>query len=221
VGKSSLLNRLTGEDRAIVTEIAGTTRDALRETIQVEGIPLHVIDTAGLRETADPVERLGIERTWKEIAAADVVLQIVDARTGVTPADHALDVRLQPGVTRLVVENKADLAGKGPGRFEAGGRLHLRLSARTGEGMALLHDELLRVAGWQGHGEDTVLARERHLAALASAAERLDAAATELQRIEFCAEELRLAQEALAAITGEFTSDDLLGMIFSRFCIGK
>ncbi|HNH36608.1 MAG TPA: tRNA uridine-5-carboxymethylaminomethyl(34) synthesis GTPase MnmE, partial [Rhodocyclaceae bacterium] len=165
VGKSSLLNRLTGEDRAIVTEIAGTTRDALRETIQIEGIPLHVIDTAGLRETADPVERLGIERTWKAIEAADVVLQIVDARSGITPADHALDVRLPPGVTRLVVENKADLAREAAGRFEQGGRVHLRLSARTGEGMALLHDELLRVAGWQGHGEDTVLARERHLEA--------------------------------------------------------
>ena len=221
VGKSSLLNRLTGEDRAIVTEIAGTTRDALRETIQIEGIPLHVIDTAGLRETADPVERLGIERTWKAIEAADVVLQIVDARSGITPADHALDVRLPPGVTRLVVENKADLAREAAGRFEQGGRVHLRLSARTGEGMALLHDELLRVAGWQGHGEDTVLARERHLEALSAAAGRLEAAEAELQRIELCAEELRLAQEALSAITGEFTSDDLLGMIFSRFCIGK
>lgn len=222
VGKSSLLNRLAGEERAIVTEIAGTTRDAVRETIQVEGIPLHVIDTAGLRETDDPVEKIGIERTWREIERADVVLQIVDARTGVTPADHAIDVRLPAGVTRLVVENKCDLAQREPGRSEGErGRIHLALSAKTGVGMELLHDELLRVAGWQGHGEDAILARERHLEALALAAGHLDAAAGELARFELCAEELRLAQEALSQITGEFCADDLLGMIFSRFCIGK
>lgn len=222
VGKSSLLNRLTGEDRAIVTEIAGTTRDALRETIQIEGIPLHVIDTAGLRDTDDPVEKIGIERTWKEIEQADVVLQIVDARAGITPADHAIDLRLPTGATRLVVENKADLAQREVGRFEAAGRIHLVLSAKSGAGIELLHDELLRVVGWQGHGEDAILARERHLEALAEAAQRLDAAAGNLQAgIELVAEELRLAQEALARITGEFSADDLLGMIFSRFCIGK
>jgi len=222
VGKSSLLNRLTGEDRAIVTEIAGTTRDALRETIQIEGIPLHVIDTAGLRDTDDPVEKIGIERTWKEIEQADVVLQIVDARAGITPADHAIDLRLPTGATRLVVENKADLAQREVGRFETAGRIHLVLSAKSGAGIDLLHDELLRVVGWQGYGEDAILARERHLEALAEAAQRLDAAAANLQAgIELVAEELRLAQEALARITGEFTADDLLGMIFSRFCIGK
>jgi tRNA modification GTPase len=225
VGKSSLLNRLAGEERAIVTEYAGTTRDALRETIQVEGIPLHVIDTAGLRDTADPVEKIGIERTWHEIERADVVLQIVDARAGVTPADHAIDVKLPAGVARLVVENKCDLAGQAPARAEVSAngrtRVHLRLSAKTGEGMELLHDELLRLAGWQGHGEDAILARARHLEALAAAGVHLDAAAARLGQFELCAEELRLAQEALAAITGAVSSDDLLGMIFSRFCIGK
>lgn len=224
VGKSSLLNRLAGEERAIVTEIAGTTRDALRETIQVEGIPLHIIDTAGLRETDDPVERVGIERSWREIGRADVVLQIVDTRAGVTPADRAVAARLPDGVERIVVENKCDLALRSAGRFvdsEHGKQVHLRLSAKTGDGMALLHDELLRVAGWQGHGEDVILARERHLAALAEADRRLALAADELQRLELAAEELRLAQEALAAITGEFSADDLLGVIFSRFCIGK
>jgi tRNA modification GTPase len=224
VGKSSLLNRLAGEERAIVTEIAGTTRDALRETIQVEGIPLHIIDTAGLRETKDPVERIGIERSWREIDRADVVLQIVDARAGVTPADRAVAARLPNGVERIVVENKCDLARHPATRFtdrEHGQQVHLRLSARTGEGIVLLHDELLRVAGWQGHGEDVILARERHLEALAEADRRLALAAGELQRLELAAEELRLAQEALAAITGEFTADDLLGVIFSRFCIGK
>jgi tRNA modification GTPase len=221
VGKSSLLNRLAGEERAIVTEIAGTTRDALKETIQIEGIPLHIIDTAGLRETQDEVERLGIERSWREIAKADVVLQIVDARAGITPADRGVAARLPAGIERVVVENKCDLARLAAGRFDAQGQVHLRISAKTGEGMALLHDELLRVAGWQGHGEDVILARERHLAALAEAAERLELASANIGQQELAAEELRLAQEALAGITGEFSADDLLGVIFSRFCIGK
>jgi tRNA modification GTPase len=221
VGKSSLLNRLAGEERAIVTEVAGTTRDAVRETILIEGIPLHVIDTAGLRETDDVVEKIGIERAWREIEQADVVLQLLDARSGETPADHAIAVRLPPGVERIVVENKCDLAGAEAARFTAAGRVHLRLSAKSGEGLGLLHDELLRVAGWSGHGEDVVLARERHLEALGLAAEKSALAARRLDQIELCAEELRLAQEALSRITGEFTADDLLGEIFSRFCIGK
>ena len=221
VGKSSLLNRLAGEERAIVTEVAGTTRDAVRETIQVEGIPLHIIDTAGLRETEDVVEKIGIERAWREIERADVVLQLLDARSGETPADHAIAVRLPAGIERIVVENKCDLAAQAAGRLVSGGRVHLRLSAKTGEGINLLHDELLRVAGWSGHGEDVVLARERHLEALGIAAEKSALAARRLDQIELCAEELRLAQEALSRITGEFTADDLLGEIFSRFCIGK
>ena len=221
VGKSSLLNRLAGEDRAIVTDVAGTTRDALRETIQIEGIPLHIIDTAGLRETNDKVELLGIERSWQEIAKADVVLQIVDARGGVTPADRGVAARLPAGIERIVVENKCDLAHRNAARFEAQGQVHLRISAKTGEGIVLLHDELLRVAGWVGHGEDVILARERHLAALTEASQRVEFAAANMQRLELAAEELRLAQEALSAITGEFTADDLLGVIFSRFCIGK
>jgi tRNA modification GTPase len=143
----------------------------------------------------------------------------------VTPADHAIDVQLPAGVARIVVENKCDLARRAAGRSEGeeGGRrrVHLALSAKTGEGVELLRQELLQVAGWHGHGEDAILARERHLQALADAAQRLDAAAGKLGQLEVCAEELRLAQEALSAITGEFTADDLLGMIFSRFCIGK
>ena len=221
VGKSSLLNRLAGEERAIVTEVAGTTRDALRESIQVEGIPLHVIDTAGLRDSDDVVEKIGIERTWREIDKADVVLQIVDARAGVTPADLAVAARLPAGIKHIVVENKCDLAKIGGGRFEDQGQIHVRLSAKTGEGLGSLQDELLRVAGWQGHGEDAILARERHLAALAEAAGRLEAAAAENGRLELCAEELRRAQESLNRITGEFGADDLLGAIFSRFCVGK
>jgi tRNA modification GTPase len=221
VGKSSLLNRLAGTERAIVTEIAGTTRDAVRETIQIEGIPLHIIDTAGLRETDDVVERFGIARSWQEIEGADVVLQVIDARSGETAADHAIAVRLPSSVERVVVENKCDLAGMVAGRSESGGHVHLRLSARTGDGLSLLHDELLRIAGWVGHGEDVVLARERHLQALDTAAGCVARSISCLTQSEFCAEELRLAQEALSGITGKFTADDLLGEIFSRFCIGK
>ncbi len=221
VGKSSLLNRLAGEERAIVTEIAGTTRDALRETIQVEGIPLHVIDTAGLRDTEDVVERIGIDRTWREIEKADVILQIVDARSGVTPADLAIAARLPTGIERVVIENKCDLALLRAERRVEMDTVHLVLSAKSGDGIPLLHDELLRIAGWRGHGEDALLARARHLEALSEADTRLKTAAKQLGQLELAAEELRLAQAALSRITGEFTADDLLGTIFGRFCIGK
>ncbi len=220
-GKSSLLNRLAGEERAIVTDIAGTTRDALRETIQIEGIPLHIIDTAGLRDSDDPVESIGIERAWKEIEGADLVVHLVDARSGVTPADRAVAVKLPTGARRLVVHNKCDLAHLEPKRWEEAGSVHLLLSAKLGTGVELLHDVLLEKAGWVGHGEDVILARERHLEALGDAKQSLEDAAARLRQIEFCAEELRLAQNALSRITGEFTPDDLLGAIFSRFCIGK
>lgn len=223
VGKSSLLNRLAGEERAIVTDMAGTTRDAIRETIQIEGIPLHIIDTAGLREPGDLVEKLGIERTWREIEKADVVVQLVDARTGLTPADEEIADRFPSGhrLRRVIVHNKCDLANLPAGRRDQDGQVHLLLSALGGAGVDLLRKELLSIAGWQGHGEDAILARERHLVALAAGDAHLAQAAVELARVELCAEELRLAQEALNSITGEFTPDDLLGEIFSRFCIGK
>jgi tRNA modification GTPase len=221
VGKSSLLNQLAGEDRAIVTEIAGTTRDALRETIQIEGIPLHVVDTAGLRETTDQVEQIGISRTWQEIGRADVILRLMDARVGVAAADLEIDARLPAEVERINVFNKADLAGEAAARFVDEGRVSVRLSARSGDGVGLLRAELLRVAGWHAHGEDVILARERHLDALRSACTHLQRAEAQLGALELFAEELRLAQDALGAITGEFSADDLLGVIFSRFCIGK
>jgi tRNA modification GTPase len=225
VGKSSLLNRLAGEERAIVTEVAGTTRDALRETIQIEGIPLHITDTAGLRETADPVERIGIARTWQEIGRADVVVRLVDCRSGPggrpSAEDEAIDARLPAGVERLTVYNKIDLAGVSPGREEQDGQVALCLSAKSGAGVELLGRELLRVAGWHAHGEDVFLARERHLTALRGALAHLRAARQNTRALELLAEELRLAQERISEITGEFTADDLLGVIFSRFCIGK
>src|SRR5690606_21263384 len=220
VGKSSLLNQLAGEDRAIVTEIAGTTRDALRETIQIEGIPLHIIDTAGLRETVDTVERIGIERTWREIERADVILRLVDAVQG-EPSDDDIDRRLPPSVQRITVVNKIDLVGLAAGRSEVAGRIRLQVSARSGEGVELVRQALLRIAGWHAHGEDVILARERHLTALRKALAHVIESGGQLGALELFAEELRLAQEQLGEITGEFTADELLGVIFSRFCIGK
>ncbi len=222
VGKSSLLNQLAGEERAIVTEIAGTTRDALRETIQIEGIPLHIIDTAGLRDTEDMVERLGIERTWREIERADVILRLVDlTREEVTAAATDIEDRLPAGVERITVLNKIDLCARTVGREEAGGRVLLAVSAKSGAGIDLLRSELLRIAGWHTHGEDVILARERHLHALRAALGHVESAGQVTSALELFAEELRLAQESLNEITGEFTADDLLGVIFSRFCIGK
>lgn len=221
VGKSSLLNRLAGEERAIVTAVPGTTRDALRETIQVSGIPLHIVDTAGLRETEDEVERIGIARSWVEIERADVVLHLLDARTGMTPADEVIASQLPVGVEQVALFNKCDLASCQSRRETSNGRVSLWLSAKTGEGMEALERELLRVAGWQACDEDIFLARERHLMALDKALTHLCAAQTQPDHLELFAEELRLAQESLGAITGEITPDDLLGEIFSRFCIGK
>ena len=167
------------------------------------------------------VEQVGIARAWKEIENADVILQMVDSRTGVTPSDKAIADRLPRAVERLIIENKCDLAGQTPSRQVAADGVHVCLSAKNGEGVDLLREELLRVAGWGGHGEDVILARERHLEALAIAADKTTLALLCLAQVELCAEELRLAQEALSAITGEFSADDLLGEIFSRFCIGK
>jgi tRNA modification GTPase len=221
VGKSSLLNRLAGEERAIVTAIPGTTRDLVREDIAIEGIPLHVVDTAGLRETADEVERVGVERAWQELARADVVIAMFDAQTGIGPDDQAMLTRfesaLPAGAARIQVFNKIDLCGKVARRSEE----EVWISAKTGAGIELLRQALLAAAGWQCSGETVFLARERHLRALGRAQRHLDAARGEGARWELFAEELRVAQEALGEITGEFTADDLLSEIFRRFCIGK
>lgn len=220
VGKSSLLNRLAGDELAIVTAIAGTTRDALRGTIQIHGIPLHIVDTAGLRETADEIERLGIERTWREIERADVVVLVADARHGVTEADRAILSRLPAEPAHVTVFNKADLAGEAARCEETGSGPVIHLSAKTGEGVDLLEQSLLAIAGWQD-GEDVFIARERHLRALIIAREHIVTARRQGGRLELFAEELRLAHRALMEITGEFTPDDLLGAVFATFCIGK
>ncbi len=216
VGKSSLLNQLAGFEAAIVTEIAGTTRDTVREAIQIQGVPLHIIDTAGLRETEDEVERFGIARTWAAVGKADVALLLVDAARGLSEREAAILARL-PELTRLTIHNKIDVTGEAP---RAAGN-EVWLSAKTGAGMDLLRDKLLESAGWQAAGEGTFMARARHLDALARSAAHLAAARETASQLELFAEELRLAQAALSEITGEFSADDLLGEIFSSFCIGK
>ncbi|RYF21619.1 MAG: tRNA uridine-5-carboxymethylaminomethyl(34) synthesis GTPase MnmE [Comamonadaceae bacterium] len=233
-GKSSLLNALAGAELAIVTPIAGTTRDKVQQTIQIEGVPLHVIDTAGLRDSDDEVERIGIARAWDEIAAADAVLFLHDltraSDPGYADADaaiaHTLAQRLPSGIPVVEVWNKTDSADSvtAPPAPDAD-RPAVRLSARTGDGLDALRQLLLQLAGWQSAPEGVYIARARHIAALRAVDGHLMEAAAQLHAsgpaLDLLAEELRLAQQALNAITGEFTSDDLLGVIFSSFCIGK
>lgn len=226
VGKSSLLNQLVGEDRAIVTPLAGTTRDAVRGSVEIEGIPLHIIDTAGLRETDDAVEQAGIARTRSEIERADLALVITDARAPQHAGDGTIIASLPPGLPRVLVRNKIDLAGMDARRDAIGEATEIWLSAKTGDGVALLRRAILEIAGADEHTHDAFLGRERHLRSLAEAQESLDRAAAHLAPIgapalELCAEELRRAHDALGEITGAHTADELLGEIFGRFCIGK
>ncbi|MBO8134320.1 tRNA uridine-5-carboxymethylaminomethyl(34) synthesis GTPase MnmE [Dickeya fangzhongdai] len=227
-GKSSLLNALAGRDAAIVTDIAGTTRDVLREHIHIDGMPLHIIDTAGLRDASDEVERIGIERAWQEIEQADRVLFMVDGTTtdAVEPAAiwPEFMARLPKTLPITVVRNKADVTGEPLGIEDVNNYSLIRLSARTGNGVDLLRDHLKQSMGFTSNTEGGFLARRRHLQALEQAAQHLQQGHEQLVGAyagELLAEELRLAQQALSEITGEFTSDDLLGRIFSSFCIGK
>lgn len=225
VGKSSLLNTLVGAELAIVTPMPGTTRDKVVQTIQIEGIPLHLIDTAGLRNTEDPVERIGVDRTWQEAKQADVVLHLLDARVGITDEDKKIIARLPSTIPMIQVFNKIDLTGERPAITRVSTPRTVRVSAKTTAGIDLLRAQLLDIAGWQTSAENVYLARGRHLAALHAAHRHLTAAADHIAQdtpaIELFAEELRLIQEQLNTIVGKFTSDDLLGEIFSRFCIGK
>ena len=225
VGKSSLLNALAGAELAIVTPIAGTTRDKVSETIQIDGVPVHVIDTAGLRDSDDEVERIGIARSWSEIIGADAVLFMHDLTRLGEPGYDAGEARIEsrlPAALRsanrlLHVFNKADAApAAGTG---------LVISARTGEGIEALRRQLLELAGWHAQPEGVFIARTRHVQALCRTAEHLQRAQAQAARadaaLDLLAEELRLAHDALGEITGAFTADDLLGEIFGRFCIGK
>ncbi|SDK72462.1 tRNA modification GTPase trmE [Methylophilus rhizosphaerae] len=221
VGKSSLLNALSGEDIAIVTPIAGTTRDTIKSVIQIEGVPLHIIDTAGLRETEDAVEQVGIARTWKAIDTAHVALLLVDSQHGIGPFENSILERLPVQVQKIWVHNKIDVSRETSRIEKRENETHVFLSAKVGDGIPLLQKTLLEIVGYQPGGEGVFMARARHLVALEQVEIHLDSAARQMHAAELVAEELRSAQEALSSITGEFTPDDLLGEIFSRFCIGK
>lgn len=220
VGKSSLLNQLAGEEVAIVTPVAGTTRDAIRQHIELEGVALHFVDTAGLRETDDEVEKIGIARTWQTIEHANAALLLIDATQGEGPGDREIVARLPADLPLVRVFNKIDLLESASGVGEGDGAA-LWLSAKTGSGIDLLHRRLLQLAGWQQGEEGAFMARARHLSALREAGEHLALAGACEGHVELFAEELKVAQAALSSITGEFSADDLLGEIFSRFCIGK
>jgi tRNA modification GTPase len=232
-GKSSLLNALAGAELAIVTPIPGTTRDVVQQTIQIDGVPLHVLDTAGLRASEDEVERIGIERAWSHIERADAVVFLHDLTRAADPAYRAGDAhiaeslrdKLPAAVPVIDVWNKCDAASDANARPQGPASAPIVMSARAGTGLDALRRRLLEVAGWQAPPEGLFMARERHLLALRRVTGHLEQAhahlAAQAQSLDLLAEELRLAQEALNEITGAFSSDDLLGVIFSRFCIGK
>ena len=230
VGKSSLLNALAGVDVAIVTPIAGTTRDKVVQAITLEGIALNIIDTAGLRETSDAVEVIGIARTWAEVEKADIVLHLQDASQTQQHQNQSdlikqLRLRIARQVPMLTVMNKIDLISTNDPALAHLNAGCVWLSAREGLGLDLLKSEVLRLAGWQASGDNIVLARERQLVAMRKALGSLELAANRAklgnQQLDLMAEELRLCQLQLSSITGAFSADDLLGEIFSRFCIGK
>ena len=225
VGKSSLMNKLAREEVAIVTATPGTTRDAIRETIQIDGVPIHLIDTAGLRETDDEIEKIGIARAWAAIEKGGLVLLLTDCRYGLTSEDQRILGKLPAGVPLIHIVNKIDLLKKLPCAPDKKEKIYL--SAKTGAGIEQLRQCLLEIVGWKSGSstsEGLFMARRRHLKALSDTNKHLEDACKITKqeiRAELLAEELRLAQIALSSITGEFSADDLLGEIFSRFCIGK
>lgn len=227
VGKSSLMNVLSGDDVSIVTNIPGTTRDAIRETIQIEGVPLHLIDTAGLRDSSDIIENSGIVRTRAAINKADIILLLIDVNSERDDADHIILESLPTELPLITVYNKIDLLPGAPTTPDNNGNgLSIYLSAKSGVGVPLLRTKLLETIGWHSSnsGEGLFVARQRHLQALTKAKDFLGNAkilASKETSLELLAEELTLSQSALASITGEFSADDLLGEIFSKFCIGK
>ena len=228
VGKSSLLNKLSGREAAIVTAVAGTTRDTLHEYISLDGLPLHIIDTAGIRETSDIVEKEGVRRAKAVITTADLLLLVVDATVAkddeLAHSQTEVLANLATSLPVLIVKNKIDLTQEQPQHLDTSNSQIVKLSVKTGAGINLLKTTLQRFAGYQQHSEGVVLARRRHLDALTRAKQALQTGISQLthhQAGELLAEDLRQAQRALGEITGEFTSDDLLGEIFGRFCIGK
>lgn len=221
VGKSSLMNALSGEEVAIVTPVAGTTRDAIKSAIQINGVPLHVIDTAGLRETEDEVEKIGIARTYRATESSHIALLLLDATTGIGEEEKSILSTLPQGINKIWVHNKIDVSKESAKIVEKDNEHHIYLSAKTGQGLPLLTSHLLAQVGYQQNAEGIFMARSRHLNALNQVKQHLEKAKQQINSAELVAEELRLSQEALSSITGEFTPDDLLGEIFSKFCIGK
>lgn len=223
-GKSSLLNRLAGNDIAIVTNIPGTTRDVLRTQISIDGLPVHVIDTAGLRHTTDVVEQEGVSRAWREIATADRVLLVIDDSQPLAAQLHDIVPALPSGVPITLVRNKIDLSQREAGLGEGALGVEAAVSALTGTGIDGLRAHLRACVGFQPTGEGTFTARRRHVDALQQALHWIDTGIVQLEvhrAGELLAEDLRFAHHALGEITGQFTSEDLLGKIFSSFCIGK
>lgn len=222
-GKSSLLNALARREAAIVTEIPGTTRDVIREEIHLDGLPVHIIDTAGLRESTDVVEREGIRRTWAAIEQADGILFLLDDREGLTPADEKIQASLPAGLPLIQIYNKIDLSGRAPGEILGDACRQYAISARDGHGLEQLVAGIKALAGYRSAGGGQFMARRRHLDALSRADAHLQQAhdQAELGQGELVAEELRAVQDCLGEITGAVSSDDLLGEIFSQFCIGK
>jgi len=223
-GKSSLLNALSGRESAIVTDIAGTTRDIVKEEIQVDGLPLHILATAGLRETTDAVEQIGVARAWSALEEADRVLVVVQANESIHPEDEAILAKLPSHLPLTLIHNKVDLIEKSPGLVELDDKTEIWLSAKHHFGLDLLKDHLKKDMGYQQTAEGVFMARKRHLDALQRALDFVETGQTQLQQFaagELLAEDLRQAQQALSEITGQFSSDDLLGRIFTSFCIGK
>lgn len=226
VGKSSLLNQLVEDDAAIVTEIPGTTRDTIQRTIVIEGIPIHIIDTAGLRKTSDIVEQKGIERTHAAIQSANMVIWLIDSSRQQSDSNDQMLGYIPADKPQITVFNKIDLLNEAPRIEDEKNNISIHLSAKTGAGIELLRHKILAIAGWQFNpaGEGVFMARQRHLQALTQARMHLENAQKftgNNYQLELLAEELRLSQSALSSITGQFTADDLLGEIFSHFCIGK
>jgi tRNA modification GTPase len=221
VGKSSLINQLAGDEVAIVTPIAGTTRDTVKSLIQINGIPLHIIDTAGLRETDDEIEKFGIARTWRALESANIALLLLDATHGITDIEKSILDRLPLDLPKIWVHNKIDLSSEVPSLKEIDHEMHVFISAKKGDGVDLLKAHLLKMAGWQTTSEGIFMARTRHLESIAKVESFLNVGLQSIDQAELVAENLRSAQTELNSITGEFTPDDLLGEIFSKFCIGK
>jgi tRNA modification GTPase len=218
VGKSSLLNRLSGEEVALVSDVPGTTRDVIRQAIQIRGVPLHIMDTAGLRSSEDEVENMGMARTHQTLQRADLILLLLDGSAGLSVKDEEILASFPADIPHLLVYNKADLLGEKNLALRSDA---ISISAKTGTGIEELRERMLKLIGWQNQESGAFIARERHLKALNLAQSHLVNATEVLNHPELFAEELRLTQHELNCITGKFTADNLLGEIFSRFCIGK